>query len=89
MCEIPESNALNDRTILKAEETMWTTPSVEPRKRFAEPVQRQEMSGYIIRKVVRQSESNKVQQMELTLNTDADSSGSLTGVTSKKLNAFH
>lgn len=49
MCVMLASNALNDRTILNAEETMWTTPSVEPRKRFAEPVQRHEMSAYVIR----------------------------------------
>lgn len=43
------SNALNDRTSLNAEETIWTTPSAEPRKRFAEPVQRHEISPYTSR----------------------------------------
>lgn len=41
----PASCALNDRTILNEEETMWMTPSVDPRKRFAEPVQRVERLG--------------------------------------------
>lgn len=40
----PVSWALNDRTIRKAEETMWTKPSVVPTKRFAEPVQMLEKS---------------------------------------------
>jgi hypothetical protein len=35
----PVSWALNDRTMRKAEETMWTKPSVVPTKTFAEPVQ--------------------------------------------------
>ena len=47
ICETElESKALKDRRILKAEETMWTIPSPEPRKRFAEPVQRHEILAY-------------------------------------------
>lgn len=44
----PASCALKDRTILKDEETIWTTPSVDPRKRFEEPVHRDERSDYAI-----------------------------------------
>jgi hypothetical protein len=40
----PLSDALNDWTILKDEETVWTKLSVVPRKRFADPEHRQEVS---------------------------------------------
>jgi hypothetical protein len=40
----PLSDALNDWTILNDEETVWTKPSVVPRKMFAEPEHRQEVS---------------------------------------------
>ena len=41
----PASCALNDCMILNVDETTWTTPSVDPRKRVAEPVHRDERSG--------------------------------------------
>jgi hypothetical protein len=40
----PVSWALNERATRKPWVTMWTKPSVVPRKRFAEPVQRLERS---------------------------------------------
>lgn len=43
----PVSYALNDRAILNEDETIWMTPSVDPSRRFAEPVQRDESSDYI------------------------------------------
>lgn len=40
MCVMePLSEALNDRTTLKLDDTIWTRPSEDPRKRFEEPVQ--------------------------------------------------
>ena len=47
MCVIdPLSDALNDWTTLKDEETVWTNPSVVPRKRLAEPAHKQVVSDY-------------------------------------------
>ena len=41
----PASCALNDWTILNVDETIWTVPSVDPRKSVEEPVHRDERSG--------------------------------------------
>lgn len=47
MCAIePVSDALNDRTSLKFVEMIWTKPSLDPRKMFAEPVEREIISDY-------------------------------------------
>lgn len=52
MCVMePASYALNDRAILNEDETIWMMPSVDPSRRFAEPVQRDESSDYSNRQV--------------------------------------
>ena len=52
MCVMePASYALNDCAILNEDETIWMTPSVDPSRRFAEPVQRDDSSDYSGRQV--------------------------------------
>lgn len=84
----PVSDALNDRRTLKPEEMMWTKPSVVPRKRFAEPVQSDEISDCVPIIPISRLENGEGRGWR-TLKFDKLSSGSFTGVTSKKLNAFH